>query len=58
MQPARTGKDNNNNNAVNNTDQQNRGNNSKYMPRQRIFTIVTIKLTAPAIEEIPATCKE
>jgi len=27
------------------------------MPLHRIFKIVTIKLIAPAIEEIPAKCK-
>jgi len=27
------------------------------MPLERIFKIVTIKFTAPAIDEIPAICK-
>lgn len=58
MQPAKTGKDNNNNKAVNKTDQQNNGINSKSIPRQRIFNIVTIKFTAPAMDDTPAICRE
>jgi len=35
----------------------NKGNLLKYIPLQRILMIVTIKLIAPAIDEIPAKCK-
>jgi hypothetical protein len=55
--PANTGKDNNNKNAVINTDQTNKGNLNISIPLQRILYIVTIKFIAPAIEDIPATCK-
>jgi hypothetical protein len=55
--PAKTGKESNNKIAVIKTDHTNKGNLRKYIPGQRIFTIVTIKLIAPAIEEIPAICK-
>jgi hypothetical protein len=55
--PANTGRDNNNNTAVIRTAQTNKGNLRKYIPGHRIFIIVTIKLIAPAIEEIPAMCK-
>jgi len=39
------------------TDQTNNGIVKKYIPRIRILHIVTIKLIAPAIDEIPAKCK-
>ena len=54
---ANTGKDSNNNIAVTKTDQQYNGKASQDKPRQRIKEIVTIKLIAPPIEEIPARCK-
>jgi len=55
--PANTGKDNNNKIAVMKTDQTNKGKRRKYIPGHRILTIVTIKLMAPAIDEIPAICR-
>lgn len=55
--PASTGNDSNNKKAVIKTDQTNKGNLLKYKPGQRILKIVTIKLIAPAIEEMPAICK-
>ena len=57
MAPAKTGKDNNKRMAVTNTDQTNKGNRRKYKPGHRMFTIVTIKLMAPAIEDTPAICR-
>jgi len=56
--PAKTGKDNNNKNAVMNTDQTNKGVRLAVIPGARILVIVTIKLIAPKIDEIPARCKE
>jgi hypothetical protein len=38
--------------------QANNGNLLKSIPLQRIFTIVTIKFIAPAIDEIPAICND
>jgi hypothetical protein len=58
MAPAKTGKDNNNKNAVTQTVQTNKGKRLNVIPRHLILYIVTIKLIAPAIEEIPAKCKE
>jgi len=55
--PASTGKDNNNKKAVTNTVHTNRGKRLNNIPLHLILTIVTIKLIAPAIEEIPAKCK-
>jgi len=55
--PANTGNEINNKKAVIKTDHTNKGNRRKYNPGQRMFKIVTIKLIAPAIEEIPAICK-
>jgi hypothetical protein len=55
--PASTGSDTNNNIAVINTVQTNKGNLLKNMPLHRIFTMVTIKFIAPAIDETPAICK-
>jgi len=55
--PASTGSDNNSKIAVINTAQTNKGSLRKYIPGHLIFIIVTIKLIAPAIEEIPAICK-
>jgi hypothetical protein len=40
------------------TDQANKGNLCQVIPLHRILKIETIKLIAPAIEEIPAKCKE
>ena len=39
------------------TDQTYSGNNKKVIPLILILYIVTIKLIAPAIEDIPAKCK-
>jgi hypothetical protein len=55
--PAKTGNDRSNKKAVIKTDHTKSGNLRKYKPGQRILKIVTIKLMAPAIEEIPAICK-
>jgi hypothetical protein len=52
--PARTGKDSNNKIAVINTVQTNKGNLLNSIPLHLIFWIVTIKLIAPAIDEMPA----
>jgi hypothetical protein len=57
MAPARTGKDNNNKTAVTKTVQTNKGKRLNNIPLHRILIIVTIKLIAPAIEDIPARCK-
>jgi len=56
--PANTGNDNNNKNAVTNTVHTNNGNLLKAIPLHLILYIVIIKLIAPAIEDIPAKCKE
>jgi len=56
--PASTGNDSNSKNAVTQTVHTNKGSRLKIIPRLRILYIVTIKLIAPAIEEIPAKCKE
>jgi hypothetical protein len=56
--PAKTGNDNNNKNAVINTVHTNNGSLLKIIPLHLILTIVTIKLIAPAIDEIPAKCNE
>jgi hypothetical protein len=55
--PASTGNDNNNKIAVINTAQTYKGNLCINIPGLRIFTIVTIKLIAPNIEDAPAICK-
>jgi hypothetical protein len=55
--PARTGKANNNRIAVIKTAQQKRGILCKLITDTLIFSIVTIKLIAPNIEEIPANRK-
>jgi hypothetical protein len=57
MAPANTGNDNNNKNAVINTDHTYKGICNNVIPRILILNIVTIKLIAPAIDEIPAKCK-
>jgi len=54
---AKTGKEINNKNAVINTDQTNKGIKYIFIPGTRILNIVTIKLIAPKIDEIPAKCK-
>jgi hypothetical protein len=56
--PAKTGNDNNNKKAVINTAQTNKGVLFALNPGARIFEIVTIKLTAPKIDETPARCNE
>jgi len=54
---AKTGKDINNKNAVIKTDQTNKGKKYIFIPGTRILNIVTIKLIAPKIDDIPAKCK-
>ena len=56
--PAKTGNDSNKSIAVTKTAQTNKGTLLQIIPRARILQIVTIKLIAPAIDEIPAKCKE
>ena len=56
--PANTGRANNNKIVVTKTDQGNKGIISIFIPIDRIFTIVVIKLIAPKIEETPARCNE
>lgn len=56
--PASTGKESSNKKAVTNTVQTNKGNLLKVIPLHLILYIVVIKLIAPAIDEIPAKCKE
>jgi hypothetical protein len=55
--PAKTGNESSNKNAVINTAQPNNGTLCAVIPGALILTIVTIKLIAPRIEEIPARCK-
>jgi hypothetical protein len=55
--PARTGNESNNKNAVMNTAQPNNGTLCAVIPGALMFTIVTMKLIAPRIEETPARCK-
>jgi hypothetical protein len=54
MAPARTGKERRRRNAVIRILQTNSGIIYSGIPRARILKIVTIKLIAPRIEEIPA----
>jgi len=55
---ANTGNDNNNKIAVKNIAQPNNGTTSNTLTHGvRIFKKVTIKFTAPAIDDTPATCK-
>jgi hypothetical protein len=56
--PAKTGKESKSSQAVIQTAQTNNGVRFAAIPGARIFVIVTIKLIAPKIEEIPAKCKE
>jgi len=56
--PAKTGKESKSNQAVIQTAHTNNGVRFAAIPGARIFVIVTIKLIAPKIEEIPAKCKE
>lgn len=58
MAPARTGNDNKSNQAVIQTAQTNKGVRLAVIPGARIFVMVTIKLIAPKMDEIPAKCKE
>jgi hypothetical protein len=53
MAAAKTGRARSRRKAVTNTDQTKRGIVYISIPRQRILRIVTIKLIAPKIEEIP-----
>jgi hypothetical protein len=55
--PAKTGSDNNNNHDVIKIDQTNNDNLPNVKLRPRILIIVTIKLMAPAIDEIPDKCR-
>jgi hypothetical protein len=52
--PAKTGNERRRRKAVIKTDQTNKGNVYMRIPRARMFTIVTIKLIAPRIEDNPA----
>jgi len=52
--PANTGSDSNNKKAVINTAQTNNGTRCALIPGARMFIIVTMKLIAPKIDEIPA----
>lgn len=54
MAPASTGNDNNKRMAVIITDHTNKGMESKFMDRGRMFKIVVMKLMAPRIEDTPA----
>jgi hypothetical protein len=56
--PANTGNDKSKRNAVIYTAQTNNGVRFALIPGARIFVIVTIKLTAPKIDETPAKCRE
>lgn len=58
MAPANTGRDSNSKMAVIRTLHTNKGIFSSERERDRIFTIVEIKFTAPRIEETPAKCRE
>jgi len=55
--PAKTGKDSKSRTAVIKTDHTNKGILCIVKPGALIFKIVVIKLTAPMIDEAPATCK-
>ncbi len=57
MAPANTGKESSNKKAVIKTAHTNKGVLCALIPGQRIFSIVTIKFTAPKMEEMPAKCK-
>jgi len=52
--PAKTGNESRSKKAVIYTDQTNKGVRFADNPGARIFVIVTIKLTAPRIDETPA----
>jgi len=54
---AKTGRDNNSKKAVIKTAQANKGNKFIFIPGTLILKIVTMKLIAPKIDEIPAKCK-
>lgn len=54
--PASTGRDSKRRTAVIITDHTNRGIESRFIDRGRIFKIVVMKLIAPRIEEAPARC--
>jgi hypothetical protein len=56
--PANTGNDNNSNQAVIQTAHTNNGVRLAVIPGARMFVIVTMKLTAPNIDETPAKCSE
>ena len=55
--PASTGRERRSRNAVISTAHTKRGSLWKLIPRARIFTIVTMKLIAPRMEDIPARCR-
>jgi hypothetical protein len=54
MAPAKTGRDRSRRMAVIITDQTNRGMESRFMDKGRMFRIVVMKLMAPRIEDAPA----
>lgn len=54
MAPASTGSDSNSRKAVINTAHTNSGTRCALIPGARMFMIVTMKLIAPKIDEIPA----
>jgi hypothetical protein len=56
--PANTGNDNKSNTAVTLIAHKNNGKKPIFIPLAFILKIVTIKFIAPAIDEIPAKCKE
>jgi len=56
--PASTGSESKSNQAVIQTAQTNKGVRLAVIPGARILVAVTIKLTAPKIDETPARCKE
>lgn len=55
--PARTGRERSNKKAVIRILQTNKGIAYRGIPWARILKIVTIKLIAPKIEDIPAKCR-
>jgi hypothetical protein len=57
MAAAKTGKERRSKKAVTKTDQTKSGIVYISIPRQRMFRIVTIKLMAPKIDEIPERCR-
>ena len=56
MAPARTGSDSRSKNTVTKIDQTKSGILCKVMPGARMLKMVVMKLIAPRMDEIPATC--